>query len=424
MTGRALTLLAVASALLAAALATRQAELAWLALPLLTTLGLALLTAPAARPRLRAERSVERQGPPERGRVAVTVRVWNEGDRTVHLCLRDAPPAGAVLLEGSAALRARLAPGQACLLQYAFAAARGRFAWTHLAAAAGDALGLLELELTVPAPGELHVHAPLPPLRPFPLVLRRVFPAPGPVPGRAGGAGTEFWGLRPFQPGDPLRRLDWRRDARGAEHLLTRELEVERTADVGLVVDASPATALAVSGAPLLEHALQATGALAELLLRQGHRVGLVVLGERPTAVAPGNGRAQRQRLRSCLAGVAPRAGRAPRSVSRALLRRCPARSLLVVVTPLEDEAAAELLLRLRQPGRRLLALSPDPCTRPAPADPLSALALRAARVERLQALRRLAQLGVPALDWRPDTPLAPLLRRALGRARGAGVRP
>ncbi|RZK52806.1 MAG: DUF58 domain-containing protein, partial [Hymenobacter sp.] len=55
---------------------------------------------------------------------------------------------------------------------------------------------------------------------------------------RRHGAGMEFSQYRPYQPGDDLRRLDWRLAARSDRYYL-RESEVDTSLVVHLVLDAS-----------------------------------------------------------------------------------------------------------------------------------------------------------------------------------------
>src|SRR6202165_1168951 len=52
------------------------------------------------------------------------------------------------------------------------------------------------------------------------------------------GAGVEFAGVRDYQPGDDVRRIDWNLTAR-ANSPFVREAQVEAALDVWLVADVS-----------------------------------------------------------------------------------------------------------------------------------------------------------------------------------------
>lgn len=113
------------------------------------------------------------------------------------------------------------------------------------------------------------------------------------------GTGDAFWQFRQAMPGDSLRRIDWRRSARG-DVPYVRETEWQAAQSVTLWVDA--ARSMAFSGAknrpPKSDRARLLALALAVLLLRGGERVGLS--GD---AVPPRSGRAQLDRLTDALAG-------------------------------------------------------------------------------------------------------------------------
>lgn len=419
MNGKSATLLSLVYALLCVALATRRAEVAWMAAPLLTTLLLGQVRAwRAGAARLTAQRRIDRS---RAGDIDVSVTVHNQGASTLHLRLEDAPEPPVRIDDGATVLEAVLSPGQQAELRYGFRVPRGRFVWAGVRAVAGDALQLVEERLELPAPGELHVHPEAVRFRPLPLQPGRTLPSPGSIPARVGGSGTEFFGVREYHVGDALRWIDWRLTARHRGKLFTKEFEQEQIADVGLVLDGRTVVEDEVAGESLCEHGVRATASLATTFLRQGNRVGLLVLGESDARVFPGCGRIHRERILSCLAGVRGRAVAPLRDPGHSLARMFPARSIVIVLTPLLLDDTA-LLLRLRAHGRRVVVVSPDAIEFRAPAfptDPVGRLAVRAARVERQLALRAVSRLQIPVVDWRVDRPLYPLIRAALRPSRG-----
>ncbi len=60
----------------------------------------------------------------------------------------------------------------------------------------------------------------------------------GPIPSRQGGSGTDFFGVRAYEPGDPPQWINWRLSARHQQEVYTNVFEQERIADVGLILDA------------------------------------------------------------------------------------------------------------------------------------------------------------------------------------------
>lgn len=95
------------------------------------------------------------------------------------------------------------------------------------------------------------------------------------------GRGDSFWQFRPFLPGDPVPRIDWRQSAK-SDRVFVRETEWEAAQTVCLWADASPSMRWHSRLSPVEKRAravLLLLG-LAALLLRGGERVRLMVPGE------------------------------------------------------------------------------------------------------------------------------------------------
>ncbi|MBJ3775954.1 DUF58 domain-containing protein [Acuticoccus mangrovi] len=93
---------------------------------------------------------------------------------------------------------------------------------------------------------------------------------------RRAGPGETFWQFRPFEFGEPARRIDWRRSARD-DTLLVREREWESAHSVTLWADrtASMRARSRLATASKEERAVVLLLALADLLGRGGERIGL-----------------------------------------------------------------------------------------------------------------------------------------------------
>lgn len=92
---------------------------------------------------------------------------------------------------------------------------------------------------------------------------------------RRAGAGETFWEFRPYRPGDPLTRMDWRRSARG-DDLYIRERELENAETLYLWCDLSHSMDYASQTKTLPTKARRAgvlTAAAAILAARAGERV-------------------------------------------------------------------------------------------------------------------------------------------------------
>jgi uncharacterized protein (DUF58 family) len=418
---KTLTISLLVFALLIAALAARSGAVAWLALPFLCYLGAGILQSPARESvRLEAERQVTRTGAGGESRVQVRVAVRNLGASIARLEVSDLLPEGLTASSGQARRKAALRGGEELQLSYSCQEKRGSYTWQAVHAVVSDPFGLVKSGYLLPAGGEIQVQPARDPLRRLPLRPRSTLHSPGSIPARLAGSGTDFWGVREYQPGDPLRWLDWRLTARHPRKLFTREFEQEEIADIGLILDGREKTNMQQGDDSLFEHSVSAAAALAEAFLHQGHRVSLLAFGGKLEMVFPGYGKVQLNKIMRCLANVRAGSTRVSEHLEILPLNMFSSRALLVVLTPL-DRSDWQFFLRLRAAGFQGLLISPDPFdfwAHPPTGSPAARLGLRAARLERCLELRDIAQLGIPVIDWRVSQPLYPLVRSALNSAR------
>ena len=240
----------------------------------------------------------------------------------------------------------------------------------------------------------------------------------GPVPARQGGSGVSFFGVRTYQPGDPLRWINWRMSARHSSDYYVNEFEPERIADVGLILDIRQRNDVLVQGKPLLEHSVSAMSSLAAAFLDDGNRVGLLIYGRYLNWTFPGYGKIQRKRILEALTRVKPGNSLVFDQLDLLPTRYFPAKSQIVLVSPLSPDDTS-MLIRLRAQGYQVLVISPDPVSYEARALGTRAdveLAARIARLERELQLRYLRRAGVQVVDWRVDQPFDRVIHATLAR--------
>jgi uncharacterized protein (DUF58 family) len=231
---------------------------------------------------------------------------------------------------------------------------------------------------------------------------------------------VEFFGVREYQPGDPLRWVNNRASARHPQTLFINEFEQERVADVGLILDARQQSDARSPEGLLFEHSVRATATLADTFLSVGNRVGLFIYGRSLDWTFPGYGKAQRERILRALARAQQGGGHVFEKLEHLPTRLFPARSQLVLISPLLNEDA-DLLITLRARGYRLLVISPDPITferKGLNESPEVELATRFARLERELLLTRLRQADIRVVDWPVDIPFSRAAHTALSRFR------
>jgi uncharacterized protein (DUF58 family) len=167
------------------------------------------------------------------------------------------------------------------------------------------------------------------------------------------GQGDSFWQFRPFLPGDPAQRIDWRQSAR-SDRAYIRETEWEAAQTVCLWRDDAPSMRWKSRAATVekLERAELLLLALASLLLRGGERVRLIAADSRAVA-----GRTGLDRLAGQLQTAPPSNGLPP---AAPLPRH--ARVVLIgdLLSPLDDiEACVGRLAAIPVTGHLVQVLDP-----------------------------------------------------------------
>ncbi|NGY59074.1 DUF58 domain-containing protein [Lentzea sp. NEAU-D13] len=247
---------------------------------------------------------------------------------------------------------------------------------------------------TILPPVEHHPSGPLPP-RPAGLVGIHRSP-------RAGDS-TELRDIRAFQPGDRLKRIDWRVTTRtGTVHV--RERHAEADAEIVLAVDtrtdvganvadwASPYYGATTRPGGSLDRAVRRAASMAAGYLRQGDRVALMDLSRPQLNVRSGVGRRHLMRIRTQLVVCVQAAGWA----SRVALRKLPHGSVVVLLSPFLDDEIAELAVQTRKHGHVVLAINTLPLPlRPDPEAPWGEVAAEMIAAEHRLRLKRMSRHGV-----------------------------
>lgn len=401
MTRRLLFLSLLTYLLLFLGLAALNGALVAIAIPLVLYMGASLFYGPSS-VSLKVTRSLSAPRVANGAQVSVLVRITNEGSQLEELLLEDTLPDGLGQVDGKSFLLTTLAPGETAEFSYTVRGGRGSYAFRELQAMASDQLGLFRRRMTLPAYSHLLVMPDYARLRSVSIRPRRTHAFTGPIPSRRGGSGVSFFGVREYQLGDSMRHLNWRVTARHAEQLFTNDYEQERIADVGIILDSRQQTDVPAPQGSLFEHAVFAAASLADVFLRGGNRVGLLIYGRGRETVFPGYGKIQRERILHALAAARTGDNMALEHLDYLPTRFFPAHSQLVLVSPLIP-GDLPVLVRLRANGYQLVVISPDPVS--FEAEGLSGshdleLAVRIARVERVLLLRKLQRVGIQIVDW------------------------
>jgi uncharacterized protein (DUF58 family) len=391
---RLVTYAGLAAVGLVAGLALGRIELVALAAPfaLAAVVGRAL----ARDPQIEATVTLDRERALEGDDVQVTVELTSPvgADRVDVLLPLPAELCSAGRNPRAVVLRA----GEPHTLEYTVRCERwGAFVLGPVYVRATDRLGFHSWETRVGRAQSLRVYPTVETLRALLEPLEtQVFV--GNQLSRSRGDGIEFADIRDGEPGDRVRRNNWRARARRGE-LLVNEQHPERNTDVVLFLDTL--ADVRVGGHGTLDLTVRAAASLAHRYLERKDRVGVVSFGGYLSWLLPKSGARQLYRIVDSLLQIGVVLSFAAKGIDVLPPRTLPPKALVIALSPLLDARSAAALLDLRARGFDLVVVevSPVPFVRPAPGE-LAQLSYRLWRLSREALRTRYEQAGVPVVEW------------------------
>lgn len=171
------------------------------------------------------------------------------------------------------------------------------------------------------------------------------------------GAGLEFSQYRAYEPGDELRRIDWKLYAR-SDRFFVREAERDSPLAVWVLLDASASMAQVDEMRPdwsRLDAGKALAAAIAEVAVRQGDRVGLAVLRDDDPAWLPmSSGPRHRDRVLLALHDARAQGGVPGEHAWRLLWERIAPDEMVVYIGDCFDEASLAQLERMARARREI----------------------------------------------------------------------
>lgn len=234
---------------------------------------------------------------------------------------------------------------------------------------------------------------------------------------RRAGDGGELAGVRPYGPGDRLRRIDWRTSLRTGDLHIAQTLS-DRDAELVILLDL-----LHEVGGPdgvhsILDTTVHAAAGIATHYLDRGDRVALQEFGASSRLLRAAGGRRRRVVLLEWLLAVRPATSDFDVESLMRSWSRVPRSSLVVVLTPLLDDRSAAMAALLARGGRSVVAVDTLPADLAPPRSGRWAdVAFRLGNLERANGIAQLAEHGVPTVRWDGAGSLDQVLRESSRRS-------
>jgi len=313
----------------------------------------------------------------------------------------------------------KLKKNESYAFSYTVSGPRGGYVFNAVQASVHDHLAVSRSIVRVEAKGRLFVLPPVTRIRQVTIRPRGTRVYAGTIPALAGGSGTDFFGVREYQPGDPPSAINWRTSARHADKFYANEFQQERVADVGMVLDGRLRTNEFARGHSLFEYSVQAAASLADALLNQGNRVGLLVYASYLAWTFPSYGKVQRERILHALANARAGESQVFSDLEHIPARLFPPKSQIVLVSPLSEDDLMPLI-QLRAQGYEVMVVSPNPVKFELSYLPINEtiqLAGRVIHMERAMLLQKMGRAGIHVLDWDVADPFDLFVKRRLSRS-------
>ena len=225
----------------------------------------------------------------------------------------------------------------------------------------------------------------------------------GAMPLNVIGAGTEFYSLREFVPGDSLRSVNWKALAKKGK-MMVNETVREDVMDVILLVDAREVSAVGGGKDTPLEMSCRAAATYAKQLLDERNNVALMVYGDSIERVDLDRGEHHLFKILTALSSAKPQGNLKLEIVLKDLLPYIPSGSPLILFSSLDDDhTISEAFTNTISRGYTITTVSPSSLDFEERMKRIPAQPLLIARIERDNLISEIRSFGMQVGDWKSD---------------------
>ena len=222
----------------------------------------------------------------------------------------------------------------------------------------------------------------------------------GAMPLNVIGAGTEFYSLREFVPGDSLRSVNWKALAKKGK-MMVNETVREDVMDVILLVDAREVSAVGGGKDTPLEMSCRAAATYAKQLLDERNNVALMIYGDSIDRVDLDRGEHHLFKILTALSSAKPQGNLKLEIVLKDLLPYIPSGSPIILFSSLDDDhTISEAFTNTISRGYTVTTVSPSSLDFEERMKRIPAQPLLIARIERDNLISEIRSFGMQIGDW------------------------
>ena len=217
------------------------------------------------------------------------------------------------------------------------------------------------------------------------------------------GAGTEFYSLREFVPGDSLRSVNWKALAKKGK-MMVNETVREDVMDVILLIDAREVSAVGGGKDTPLEMSCRAAATYAKQLLDERNNVALMVYGDSIERVDLDRGEHHLFKILTALSSAKPEGNLKLEIVLKDLLPYIPSGSPIILFSSLDDDhTISEAFTNTISRGYTITTVSPSSLDFEERMKRIPSQPLLIARIERDNLISEIRSFGMQIGDWKSD---------------------
>ena len=353
----------------------------------------------------------------EDGEIDVTLRIQNRSAIAKVLEVRDRVPEVMRIKKGANYVLMEIGPKRETEISYTIETPlRGFYTIGPVCIRVQDELGLFHNEKEVQLYDDFLVFPKMEDIKDAMIKSRVPKIFTGAVNIRNPGEGSNFYNLREYLPGDPIRKVNWKATARQDGKMMVNEFERDAVSDVIILVDSRAVSETGPVSRNSLVYSTRAAASLTQHFLSRRDSVGLVVYGDEIVSVDRDTGKKQLYVILTKLAGAMAKGNTPLKIVTTRIMPHIHRGSPIIILSPLEDDPTIVDAVRdLRARNFEVTVLSPSSLEFEFDARRIDRTGYEVLKTERDILMTELRGLGAYVMDWEPDM----LLFTALAGARG-----